>query len=158
MSAPIDEVDAPRIRVGLPARITLDAWRDREFVSRVQRIGDYIIDVEKQARTVEVELRFENPLDLADLRVGYSADVDIIIESQAGALRIPSETLLDANHVLRFDPSDQRLHRQEIEKGLGNWTYTEVLSGLSPGDLVVTTLGAEGVEDGVLATISMQTP
>lgn len=158
MSAPIDEVDAPRIRVGLPARITLDAWRDREFLGQVQRIGDYIIDVEKQARTVEVELRFENPLDLADLRVGYSADVDIIIESKTGALRIPSETLLDANHVLRFDPSDQRLHRQEIEKGLGNWTYTEVLSGLAPGDLVVTTLGAEGVEDGVLATISMQAP
>ncbi len=156
MSAPIDEVDASRISVGMPARITLDAWRDRNFVGKVQRIGDYIVDVEKQARTVEVELSFETPEDLADLRVGYSADVDIITDTSVDVVRIPSEALLDANHVLRFDPADQRLHLQEIEKGLGNWVYTEVVSGLAVGDQVVTTLGAEGVEDGALAVTTNQ--
>ena len=158
MSAPIDEVDASRISVGMPARITLDAWRDREFAGKVQRIGDYIVDVEKQARTVEVELSFESPEDLADLRVGYSADVDIITDASADVVRIPSEALLDANHVLQFDPADQRLHLQAIEKGLGNWVYTEVVSGLAVGDQVVITLGAEGVEDGALAvTLDQET-
>lgn len=156
ISAPIDEVDAPKISVGLAARITLDAWRNREFAGKVQRIGDYIIDLEKQARTVEVELSFENPDDLADLRVGYSADVDIVIDTREDVLRIPSEALLVANHVLRFDPADQRLHRQEIAKGLGNWVYTEVLSGLAAGDQVVTTLGSEGVEEGALASATTQ--
>ena len=153
MSAPIDEVDAAKISVGLPARITLDAWRDRAFDGTVKRIGDYIVDLEKQARTVEVELEFANQTDLIDLRVGYSADVDIIIESNVDALRIPSEALLDSENVLRFDESSQRLQQVTIKQGIGNWRYVEVLDGLSEGDQVVTSLGVEGVEDGALATV-----
>ncbi len=153
VSAPIDEVDAAKIRVGLPARITLDAWRDRAFDGTVQRIGDYIIDLEKQARTVEVELEFTNQTDWNDLRVGYSADVDIIIEANANALRIPSEALLESDQVLRFERSNQRLQQVSIKKGIGNWRYVEVLDGLSEGDQVVTSLGVEGVDDGALATV-----
>jgi hypothetical protein len=34
---------------------------------------------------------------------------------------------------------------------MSNWDYTEVLSGLGEGDLVVTSVGKEGVSDGVAA-------
>lgn len=151
MSAPIDEVDAPKIRLGLPARITLDAFRGREFAATVNRIGDYVVDYEKQARTVEVELAFSNEKDLADLRVGYSADVDIILESKEDVMRIPSEALVDSDHVLRYDPQTQRLEKAKIDKGIGNWSFIEVLGGLEAGDRIVTSLGTEGVEAGALA-------
>lgn len=151
VSAPIDEVDAPKIKVGLPARITLDAWRGRTFAGEVTRVGSYVIDLEKQARTVEVELSFSNPDDLKDLLVGYSADVDIILETHPNVLRIPSEALLENKYVYLFG-DDGKLVKHEIKTGLSNWTFTEVTSGLEEGEQIVTTPGASGIKEGIAAT------
>ena len=148
VSAPIDEVDAPKIHVGLPARMTLDAWRGREFAGKVTRVGSYVIDLEKQARTVEVELAFSNSADLKDLLVGYSADVDIILETRANVLRIPTEAVQNAQV---FVLENGVLHKRKITAGLSNWTYTEVTDGLAEQTQVVTTPGAAGVADGVAA-------
>jgi len=151
VSAPIDEVDAPKIKPGLPATITLDAWRGREFPGKVSRVGAYVIDLEKQARTVEVELHFTNPADLKDLLVGYSADVDIILETRPDVLRVPTETLLEGNTVFILNPAG-KLEKRKIQAGLSNWTFTEVKSGLQQGEQVVTTPGAAGITQGVAAT------
>lgn len=148
VSAPIDEVDAPKIHVGLSARMTLDAWRGREFAGKVTRVGSYVIDLEKQARTVEVELAFTNPNDLKDLLVGYSADVDIILETHANVLRIPTEAIQNAQV---FVLENGTLHKRKVTAGLSNWSYTEVTDGLAEQTQVVTTPGAAGVTDGVAA-------
>ncbi len=153
VSVPIDEVDAPKVKRGLPARVTLDAWRGRIFEAEVSRIGSYVVDREKQARTVDIELTFKNAADLSSLLVGYSADADIILRTHHHVLRIPGEALLDDNHVLLFNPQNHKLEKREIEKGLSNWTYSEIVKGLKQGDKVVTSLGAEGVEEGALARI-----
>ena len=76
ISAPIDEVDAPRVRAGLPARISLDAFPDRVFPGHVRRVAPYVLDQEKQARTVEIEAEFDDP-EKAGLLAGYSADVEV---------------------------------------------------------------------------------
>jgi HlyD family secretion protein len=60
-SAPIDEVDAPAVKLEMPARITLDAFPKRGFSARVRNIAPYVLDVEKQARTVEIEAYFDRP-------------------------------------------------------------------------------------------------
>ena len=95
VSAPIDEVDAAAVRVGMESRISLDAFRDRKFSGTVRRISPYVLDVEKQARTVDIETTFSNKEDFRDLLAGYSADVEIIISSRADTLKIPTEALLD---------------------------------------------------------------
>lgn len=149
-SAPIDEVDAPKVKLGLPARITLDAFRGRQFAGKVTRIGSYVLELEKQARTVEVDLAFTNTADLQDLLVGYSADVDIILDSRAHVLRIPTEALFDTSYVYVLNP-ESKLEKRQIQTGLSNWTFTEVRSGLAKGEQVVTTPGIEGVMAGILA-------
>ncbi|HKB60630.1 MAG TPA: efflux RND transporter periplasmic adaptor subunit [Gallionellaceae bacterium] len=58
VSAPIDEVDAARVQVGQQARITLDAVKGRVFPGKVRRIAPYVLELEKQARTVEVDVEF----------------------------------------------------------------------------------------------------
>ncbi|MBO0612211.1 efflux RND transporter periplasmic adaptor subunit [Thiothrix fructosivorans] len=149
-SAPIDEVDAPNIKTGLPARITLDAWRGRDFPGKVTRVGSYVIDLEKQARTVEVELAFDNPADLQDLLVGYSADVDIILETRPDVLRIPTEALFDKHYVYVLTDAG-KLEKRKIGVGLSNWSFTEVTDGVAEGASIVTTPGAAGVAEGVAA-------
>jgi HlyD family secretion protein len=158
VSAPIDEVDAPRIKPGLPARITLDAWRGRIFDGVVERIGAYVIDVEKQARTVDVELKLTNREDLEALLVGYSADVDIIVQARENVLRIPSQALTDEHHVLVLDTHSGQLQQRQVERGLHNWSFTEIVSGLEAGDVVVTSVGEEGVEAGATASIREEMP
>ena len=157
VSVPIDEVDAPKVKVGLTARVTLDAWRGRIFKARVSRIGAYVIDREKQARTVDIELRFKNSSDLDSLLVGYSADADIILKTHKHVLRIPSEALLDDSHVLLLDTETHLLKSKTIKKGLSNWSYTEIKEGLKEGDKLVTSIGTEGVKEGALAKNKNQT-
>jgi len=153
VSVPIDEVDAPKVKVGLPARVTLDAWRDRIYEAQVSRIGTYIIDREKQARTVDIELAFKNTSDLDSLLVGYSADADIILQTHKNVFRIPSETLIEDTYVMLFNPLTKRLEKRKIIKGLSNWSFTEILGGIKAGDMLVTSLGKDGVEDGALVKI-----
>ena len=56
VSAPIDEVDAERVRVGQPARITVDSRPDADFQARLARVAPYVLDDLEQNRTVEVEV------------------------------------------------------------------------------------------------------
>ncbi len=150
VTAPIDEVDAPRIREGMPARVSLDAFRDRTFPARVRRVAPYVLDVEKQARTVEIEAELQD-IESVALLPGYSADVEVILEERADTLRIPTRALIDGKRVYLYDAADGRVHAREVRTGLRNWEYVEVTSGLSAGDLVVTTVDREGVVDGARA-------
>ncbi|MCP3868646.1 MAG: efflux RND transporter periplasmic adaptor subunit [Gammaproteobacteria bacterium] len=152
VAAPIDEVDAPRIEVGQSARVNLDAFDRQRFPGTVRRISDYVLDKEKQARTVVVEVEFSNPDDIRKLLAGYSADVEIILDVRESTLRVPTEAVLEGDHVLILNASDAVLEKRKIEIGISNWDHTEVLSGLSRGELIVTSVDRDGVEDGAFAT------
>ncbi len=133
VTAPIDEVDAGRLKTGLPARISLDAFRGEHFAGRLDRIAPYVMEIEKQARTVDVDVLFTNAADRERLLVGYSADIDLVLEAHADAIRIPSEALMDNDTVYRFDPASSRLERVAVQTGIRNWNFTEITAGLAPG-------------------------
>ncbi|MBS7663188.1 efflux RND transporter periplasmic adaptor subunit [Pseudomonas lalucatii] len=157
VDAPIDEVDAGRVRIGMPVRISLDAFRGRSFAGQVSRIAPFVRELERQARTVDVEVRFvQLPLDVT-LLTGYSADVEILLEQSAGGLRIPTETLLEGRRVLRYDPATGMLREVALSTGLANWRWTEVLGGLQEGERILASLDQEGLEDGI-AVISAEPP
>jgi HlyD family secretion protein len=148
ISAPIDEVDAPAIRTEMNARISLDAIPGKKFEASVRRIAPYVLDREKQARTVDVEAVFSNIDDTNRLLPGYSADVEIILAIKENTLRIPTEALQENNLVLVYDESEGIIQEREITTGVANWVYTEVLSGLTTGERVVTSVDREGVSNG----------
>lgn len=146
--APIDEVDAAVIRVGMPARVTLDAFRDQAFTGKVSRIAPYVEDSEKQARTVDVDVTLDTlPADVR-LLVGYSADIEVITAASENALRIPSEALLEGNHVLTLADDGKTLKKQPLQLGLSNWTWTEVKSGLSASQPVLISLDNPAAVEG----------
>jgi len=155
VTAPIDEVDAGSIEVGMPAKITMDSFRGEEFEGRVRRISDYVLELERQARTVDVEVDFENLEDTARLLAGYSADVEIILETREKVLRVPTEAVLEGNRVVVFHPETGQLETREIEAGISNWMFTEVVSGLGAGERVVINVEKPGVQDGA-AAVSME--
>lgn len=152
-TAPIDEVDAAALKLGMPVIIALDAFRGREFKGKLTRIAPYVVDLEKQARTVDVDVKFDQvPEDVA-LLIGYSADVTIIIDSRDSVLRVPSEALISNKHIWTLDPIAGVLHKREVKTGIGNFTYTEIASGLSEGDIIVRSPDQPGIAEGVSAIV-----
>jgi HlyD family secretion protein len=152
VSAPIDEVDAASIRAGMSACVSLDAFPDKRCSGIVTRVAPYVLEKEKQARTVEVEVTLKDPKDLAELLPGYSADIEVQLSQKSDVLRVPAEAILENNRVLLID-DDNVLHEQAFQPGLSNWTFTEVLSGLKEGDRVVLSIGKEGVVNGAQISI-----
>ncbi|GAA5176496.1 macrolide transporter subunit MacA [Niveibacterium umoris] len=154
VSAPIDEVDAARLKLGMDARITLDAFRGRHFKGTVKRIAPYVLALEKQARTAEVEVHFTDTADAKALLIGYSADVDIIVSARDPVLRIPTAAVMPGNRVLVLG-NDGVLKEAGFTPGLSNWAFTEVASGLVKGDRIVTSLDRAGVKAGVKAEVEV---
>jgi HlyD family secretion protein len=180
VSAPIDEVDAANVKVGQLARITLDAIKGKAFAGKVKRISPYVLELEKQARTVEIEVEFaerqpllgvtepsgaggagqrllpqtadsvsnvSQPPTSENLLVGYSADVEIVHNTRANVLRIPTQALLEGKHVLVYR-ADGVLEDRIVKTGLANWEYSEVTDGLKEGDQIVMSLDRPGVKAG----------
>jgi len=147
VSAPMDEVDAPKLKAGQPARITLDALPGKVFAGHVRRIAPYVTEVEKQARTVDVEVDFDTPPEAA-LLVGYSADVEAIIEHRDKVLRVPTQAIQQDGTVLVLG-KDDTLETRHLKTGLANWAFTEVVSGLGAGDRVLLSFDQENVKAGL---------
>jgi len=158
VKAPIDEVDASEIEPGMPARLTMDAFKDRQFKGSVRRIAPFVLDRERQARTVDVEVSFTNPDDIKRLLAGYSADVEIILESHSDTLRVPTEAVLDGKRVFIYSSKEKMVHERFFQKGISNWNNTQVLSGLNEGESVVTNVDQAGIKEGARAIISEETP
>ena len=158
VTAPIDEVDAAQVKAGLPARISMDAFRGRQFAAHVQRIAPYVVDKEKQARTVDVDVRFEQPPTDINLLAGYSADVDIVLARRDNVLRLPAEALVEGRAVLLWDPATKKLSRREVTTGVSNWNWVEVTAGLKAGDRVVTSLDREGIVEGAVVEPEAEKP
>jgi HlyD family secretion protein len=147
VTAPMDEVDAPRLKVGQPARVTLDALPGVRLAGRLRRIAPYVTEVEKQSRTVDVEVDIATQPD-QPLLVGYSADVEVILDRHDGVVRVPTQAVQQNGTVLLWG-ADGRLVERRIRTGLANWAFSEVLDGLRPGDRVLVSFDREDVKAGV---------
>ena len=146
ISAPMDEVDAAAIRTGLSARVTVDSYPGRSFEGEVVRVAPYVLDVEAQNRTleIEVELRGEGPPGA--LLPGTSADVEVVRDVRENVLRVPTPALLRDDHLLVLE--GDRLAEIQVETGLRNWNWTEVEGGLEAGARVVISLDRPEIADG----------
>ncbi|MBI5898101.1 MAG: efflux RND transporter periplasmic adaptor subunit [Rhodocyclales bacterium] len=155
VKAPMDEVDAPKIQAGLPVRVSLDALPKQPLPGKVKRVAPYVLAVEKQARTVDVEVDIERPANV-NLLVGYSADVEIVLSARENVLRVPTAALIEGSRVMMLNADSGRLEERKVKAGLANWEYTEVIEGLAEGERIVTSLEREGVKVGARATAAAQ--
>ena len=150
IKAPIDEIDAPDVRSGMKANITMDAFGEEEFLATVTRVAPYVLDLERQARTVEIEATFDNPQQY--LLPGYSADVTIIIDTSQETLGLPTQAIMRGDKVYVIG-DDNVIENRQLETGLSNWEFTEVLSGLELDDRIVLSVDRTGVKDGAKVEI-----
>ena len=151
VSAPLDEVDAGRIKTAQRARMTLDPYPNRSFKGRVTRVAPYVQDIQEQNRTFEVEVDFDDADFARTLLPGTSADIEIILKAVENVLRMPTYALLEGDRVLVFN--DGHLKAVEVKTGMRNWEFTEVKEGLQEGERVVVSLDRAEVREGARASV-----
>jgi HlyD family secretion protein len=149
VSAPMDEVDSGRIKKGQPARVSVDSLPGKHFPARVVEVAPYVLDRLEQNRTVEIEIELDDPEVAAGLLPGTSADAEVILSARDDVLRVPTQALIEGGRVLVLE--GDRLVAHTLAVGLRNWDWTEVASGLSAGDRVVTSLDRPEVKAGARA-------
>lgn len=155
VSAPLDEVDVGKVRTGQPVRITIDAYPGKAITGHLSRVAPYVVDVQQQSRTFEVEVDFDDPGFARTLLPGTSADVEVILDARDHVLRVPSYALIDGKKALVL--RDGKLVGVPVEIGLKNWGFAEVTRGLTAGDLVVVSLDRAEVKEGARARVAEET-
>ncbi len=155
VSVPMDEVDVGRVRSGLPVRITMDAYPGRSFPGRVTRVAPYVLDVQEQNRTFEIEAEFGDSAFARTLLPGTSADVEVLLDARDGVLRVPSYALIEGSKVLVV--RDGRLVAVPVKTGLRNWEFVEVREGLARGEVVAVSLDRAEIREGARVEIAGET-
>lgn len=154
LSAPIDEADVARLRVGLPVRVTLDAFRGQSFDGTLTYISSFVEARQEQNRTLRIEAELKETSFPANLLPGLSVDLEVILDSREQVLRIPTYALLEGGRVLVAQ--NGRLAEKKVATGLHNWSYTEIASGLSAEEAVVVSLDRTEVKAGVRAVVTTE--
>jgi HlyD family secretion protein len=135
----VDEADIGGVRLGMPARITTESFRDQTFQGKVTQISP--IGVEKDnVTTFEVEVSIDNPGQ--QLKANMTANAEVILEEKADTLIVPEAAISYDEKKAAFvevaDPGAEGGRRKvAVKVGIGNGTRTEVLEGLKAGDRVV---------------------
>jgi HlyD family secretion protein len=135
----VDEADIGTVRLGQPARIKVETFKNRQFEGRVTQIAP--MGIEKD-NVVNFEVRVSIENSSGELRANMTANAEIVLEEHKAALLVPEAAVIyDAARqasvdVVAPDAPTGRV-RRAIATGLSNGTRTEVLKGLAEGDKVV---------------------
>ncbi len=133
----VDEADIGKVHLGLQARIYVEAYPDEPFKAELTHISP-------RGREKEDIVNFEIRATINDpgdrLRVGMSADAELILEEHENVLVIPEGAILyedGKTYVNILDDSvPEGTRKIGITKGISDGLRTEVLSGLEEGQVV----------------------
>lgn len=147
IEAPIDESESAKVRTGQKVRLYPDAYLGETFDGVVSEVKPTIEASKEVSRANTIEVRPVIPP--RPLRLGMSVDVEVLTGRKEEALQVPSSAVMEREgqkfvYVVR----EGKIARVDVGTGISNWDRTEILSGISPGDPVVTTLEIKDIHPG----------
>lgn len=134
----VDEVDVAEIAEGQTAYLSLDALNGEALEGAVIYVAPSSTDV-GGAVAYQVKIRFS--ADGTPLRLGMTADVDIVVGSAEEGLLVPNRAITAERQTGRYFVDRQRAdgtaERVEVRIGLRDESQTQIVEGLAEGDQVV---------------------
>jgi cobalt-zinc-cadmium efflux system membrane fusion protein len=132
--ADVYEQDLSRIHVGDDAVVKVVAYPDRTFTGKITYVGD-TVDPQTRAARARVELTNQDLI----LRPGMFASVEVKGLGQ-GAAEVPTSALLARRDqfFVFVTNSDGAYVQREVQIGEQHGQHTTILSGVKPGEQVVT--------------------
>jgi membrane fusion protein, copper/silver efflux system len=155
--AEVPEASLRDIHVGLPVKISFPAYPGDVRQGRI----DYIYPrLDPQSRTARVRITLANPG--GRLRDGMFASIEIL-GTGGMALAVPSEAVIDTGkRKIVIVRRNGTFFPAEVTTGRDSGPWTQILTGLSPGDQVVASgqflIDSEASISGVMARLNQQQP
>lgn len=143
MTMAIDELDIGKVAVGQTVEITADAVEGKTYtgvVTKVSVAGTTTGGITTYPVTVRID-------ETDGLLPGMNVDAEIVLEQESGVLAVPSAAVNRGNTVLITADSPSAVNALdqeapegyvyvEVEVGISDESYTQILSGLQEGDKV----------------------
>jgi cobalt-zinc-cadmium efflux system membrane fusion protein len=135
IQAQVYEKDLSQVRVGQTASISVDSWPGEHLTGSVASIGDLI---DTQTRTVAVRCQVANPG--GRLKLDMLATVQFPTSTKRATLSVPSDAVqtIGGKSVVFIRSSPSRFSVRRIEAGVTSEGRTEIVSGVSDGEPVVS--------------------
>lgn len=134
----VDELDVAQIAVGQTARLSFEALPKEEALGIVTHVAPASTNV-GGAVAYQVEISFESG-DLP-VRLGMTTNVDVVIAKVEDALLVPNQTITSDRQAGRYYVTQQvspaGTEVVEVEVGLMGEFFTQILSGVNEGDVLV---------------------
>jgi len=134
----VDEIDITDVEIGQKVIITLDALSDKEFAGIVTTI--YPVPLEVGGVVVyKVKIELDIPED-SGVRVGMSAETDIILISRTDVLLVPERAIgedSEGNPIVNVVVDDDELEERVVVIGISDGFDTEIVSGLKAGETIL---------------------
>ena len=136
----IHEASLEKVRLGLPAVITVDALLGQTFMGTVGRIsplpdpGSMWMNPDLKVYNSDIYLEADAP----DLRTGMSCKVEIIVAQYEDAIYIPVHAVIRVagKPTVYVVLEDGTVEERPVEIGLDNNRMVRIVSGLSEGEIV----------------------
>jgi len=149
----IHESNLEKVRVGLPAIVTVDALQGRKYLGQLAMIAP-LPDAQSMwmnpdLKVYNTEIYLEDTDE--DLRTGMSCQAEIIVAQYADALYVPVQSVIRVGgRPTVFVVAEKTSEQRPVEIGLDNNRMVRIISGLSEGEEVLLTppLKAGTVEPG----------
>lgn len=151
VKGPITETDYPKVKLGQPVHVRVDAFPGQGFNGKVNRISPVL---DPATRTGEVEALMASQ---GLLRPGMFARAFIVVGSHE-ALALPREAvrqLAGTGEWYCFVASDDVAQQRPIKRGAEQGNWVEVTEGIDPSELVITTVVRQ-LSDGVPVEVVTQ--
>ena len=141
----VSELDVVHLSPGDPARVSMDAFPGQTFEGRIRRIFPA---ADPATRLVPVEVALSGQASRV-ARPGFLARVSASLGTQSGVLLVPAGAVVQSSggEPAVFVVKEGKAERRPVETGLISQGQVQVVSGLQPGEAVVT-VGTNNVRDG----------
>jgi HlyD family secretion protein len=141
----VDEADIANVEVGQKAQVVAIAYPDQPVEGVVESIAvSAKVATGQQGQSFAVKIRLLEPEKIT-LRPGMTCRAEIFTATKGGVLAAPIQAILvdedlSTDAVTRdvFVNRNGRAAKTSVQVGIADDTYQEIVSGLSPGDEVVT--------------------
>ncbi|MBC8471347.1 MAG: efflux RND transporter periplasmic adaptor subunit [Planctomycetes bacterium] len=148
----IHEASLEKVRLGLPAIVTVDALPGKTFFGSVGHIAPL---PDTQSMWMNPDLKVYNSEvylegDTPDLRTGMSCKVEIIVQQYEDAVYIPVQAVIRiAGQPAVYVVKDGTIEEREVKIGLDNNRMIRIIDGIQEGEVVLLTppLKSASIED-----------
>jgi len=158
VDANVDETDVAKLAVGQPAVITFDSLPGLSLKGRVIAISPNAT-VQSGVVTYQVQIGIDDKDPR--LRGGLTATANIIVEQKDNVLMVPNRAIrVNRNIRSVLVTTNEGLVEKQIQTGMANDQYTEVIAGLNEGDKVaiITTATNQPLSGGITGGTQFRMP